>query len=453
MSDINKGGFDGKKIAESREAFKNKKEDKAAEVSQDTQHRQEHLNKVQAENRGRYSSASSSQKAITKAYREKHQDQFIQDQKIKEDKKQEDFKDFAFKKQIVETEKDKALVKNPILKSKLDLSSKQQSQTQEQRNNPKAKPPRPSLKSLLAHKGVVNKKLSYKELINLNPSLKHVSSKDLDNLQELGKVLEGQYIAELSESEAKANNRLTGGKQKAKQPSVAELFQLGDEILDLDSDELQDLVSELAEGLESDEIRDNIITVLNLFQENKPIQNQLLLYFPLPLPFAFKEIDEEFEEELEELRKENQEKDQQDETYEDDEDEDEEFEADMEAAISIHTYNFGKLMALLRFSKSLNKLEITFKGAPNAEELAIALSSNLEFELPFQTNIKERRYKTWKNKTFPNVPSDQTRASAIQTTGEPDEQFIKACKIIFSSVQKSDSEVTQFEATKEGKIV
>ena len=101
----------------------------------------------------------------------------------------------------------------------------------------------------------------------------------------------------------------------------------------------------------------------------------------------------------------------------------------------------------------MNKLEITFKGAPNAEELAIALSSNLEFELPFQTNIKERRYKTWKNKTFPNVPSDQTRASAIQTTGEPDEQFIKACKIIFSSVQKSDSEVTQFEATKEGKIV
>ncbi|NQY80413.1 MAG: hypothetical protein HRT47_08885 [Candidatus Caenarcaniphilales bacterium] len=452
MSDISKGGFDGKKIAESREAYKNKKDDKA-EVPQDTQHRQEHLNKVQAENRGRYSGASSSQKEITKAYREKHQDQFVQDQKVKEDQKKQDFKDDAFKKQVIETEKDKALVKNPILKSKLDLSAKKQSQTQEQRGNQKAKPPRPSLKSLLAHKGVVNKKMSYKELIDLNPSLKRVSSKDMDNLQELGKVLEGQYIAELAESEAKANNKLSGTKQKAKQPSVTDLFQLGDEILDLDSDELHDLVSELTEGLESEEIKNNIVSVLNLFQENKPIQNQLLLYFPLPLPFEFKDFDEEFEEELEELRKENQDKDQQDETYEEEDDEDEEFEADMEAAISIHTYNFGKLMALLRFSKSLNKLEVTFKGAPNAEELAIALSSNLEFELPFQTNIKERRYKTWKNKTFPNIPSDQTRPSIIQTTGEPDEQFIKACKVIFSSVQKSDQEVTQFEANKEGKIV
>ena len=171
------------------------------------------------------------------------------------------------------------------------------------------------------------------------------------------------------------------------------------------------------------------------------------------MPFAFKDIDEEFEEELEELRKENEEKDQQDETYEEEDEDDEEFEADTEAAISIHTYNFGKLMALIRFSKSQNKLEVTFKGAPNGEELAIALSSNLEFELPFQTSIKERRYKTWKNKSFPNIPAEQTRPSIIQTTGEPDHQFIKACKIIFSSIQKSDQEVTQFEATKEGKIV
>lgn len=452
MSDISKGGFDGKKIAESREAFKNNKEDKA-EAPQDTQHRQEHLNKVQAENRGRYSKSTSSQEAITKVYREKHQDQFSQDQKIKEDKKQKDFKDNSLKKQMIETEKDKALVKNPILKSKLDLSTKQQAQSQERSNDQKAKPPRPSLKSLLSHKGIANKKMSYKELIDLNPSLKKVSSKDVENLQELAKVLEGQYIAELAESEAKTNNKLPHSKQKIKQASLAELFQLGDEVLDLDSNELKDLVSELADGLESNEIKDNIATVLNLFQENKPIQNHLLLYFPLPLPFMFKDIDEDFEEELEELRKENQEKDQQDETYDEDEDEDEEFQADIEAVISIHTYNFGKLMALLSFSKSLNKIEISFKGAPNAEELAIALSSNLEFELPFETKIKERRYKTWKNKTFPNIPSDQTRPSIIQSKGEADEQFIKACKIIFSSVQKSDREVTQFEANKEGKIV
>ena len=240
--------------------------------------------------------------------------------------------------------------------------------------------------------------MNYKELLDLNPSLKQVSSKDLDNLQELGNVLEGQYIAEIAENEAKENSKLSNTKQSIKQPSITDLFQLGDEILDLNADEIRDLVSELASGLESEELQENISSLLNLIQDNKPIQNQLLLYFPLPLPFAFKDIDEEFEEELEELRKENEEKDQQDETYEEEDENDEEFEADTEAAISIHTYNFGKLMALIRFSKSLNKLEVTFKGAPNGEELAIALSSNLEFGLPFQTSIKERRYKTWKNK-------------------------------------------------------
>ena len=68
MSDISKGGFDGKKIAESREAYRNKKEAKS-EAAPDT-HRQEHHSKIQSENRGRYSAASSSQKSITKAYRE-----------------------------------------------------------------------------------------------------------------------------------------------------------------------------------------------------------------------------------------------------------------------------------------------------------------------------------------------------------------------------------------------
>ena len=139
--------------------------------------------KIQSENRGRYSAASSSQKSITKAYREKHQDQFVQDQKVKEDHKQKESKNDAFKKHAIATEKDKALVKNPVLKSKLDLSAKEQPTLTTQNNTNKAKPPRPSLKSLLSRKGVVNKKMNYKELLDLNPSLKQVSSKDLDNLQ------------------------------------------------------------------------------------------------------------------------------------------------------------------------------------------------------------------------------------------------------------------------------
>ena len=164
------------------------------------------------------------------------------------------------------------------------------------------------------------------------------------------------------------------------------------------------------------------------------------------------EIKEYNEEELNNLEKENQEKSDDGEDFEE-EDDDEEFEADVTAGISIFTYNFGRILALLRYSKSLSKLEISFKGDANAEELAIALSSNLEFELPIQMNIKEKRFKTWKNKSFKNLENEQTRTCQIMSEGEIDATFSKACKVIFNSIEKSDRDVTKFEKNKEGKII
>ncbi|MCH2227670.1 MAG: hypothetical protein MK033_07835 [Candidatus Caenarcaniphilales bacterium] len=447
------GGFDGKKIADNKAASKNKK-DANNDLVKDTEHRQKNLAKRQKENLvGRYANSSSSQKSITKIYRDKHKDEFSNEKK-EEVRKEESLKSFEKKRQLIETEKDKALVKNPVLKSKLDLSSKVQKQSQTNLNQEgKAKPPRPSLKSLLAPKGIVHKKMNYKELIEQNPALKGVSSVDIDNAQELGKILEGHYLLEQTTKENnKANHKLDKQRQKMKQVSLAEVFQFDYEVVGLSANELRDLISELGSDIDSEELRANIDQIVNLFQDNKPIQNHLLLFFPFPLPFEFQEIDEEFEEELNNLEKENQEKSDDGEDFEE-EDDDEEFEADVTAGISIFTYNFGRILALLRYSKSLSKLEISFKGDANAEELAIALSSNLEFELPIQMNIKEKRFKTWKNKSFKNLENEQTRTCQIMSEGEIDATFSKACKVIFNSIEKSDRDVTKFEKNKEGKII
>ena len=149
MADIGgTGNFDpkAKKISVPKSTDKKNIKPSANEV--ENNHRDTHLKKIRQENQGRYLNASDAQKFIPRASREKHLDEFSAEP-LQEDDDIDLITPFKAKE-----EKEKALIKNPLLKSKLDLISKSDKpQINDHHDHGKSKPPKPSLKSLLAPKG------------------------------------------------------------------------------------------------------------------------------------------------------------------------------------------------------------------------------------------------------------------------------------------------------------
>ncbi len=452
MADVGStGNFDPKAQKVSKSKGSDKKSDKPNPAQIENTHRETHLKQIRQENRGRYLNASDAQKFVPRASREDHIDKFSPELAGEED---EDLVT-PFK---AKEEKEKALVKNPLLKSKLDLLAKsKQNNNLDNFHDKKMKPPKPSLKSLLAPKGNIDKKMSYEELINLNPHLKKVSSVEIDNMKELQKTIEGEL--NLEKSEKLLNSKDKSNKNQELAP-LASLFDL-DEIF-FTEDFNPALLKDFLQAIISDEnspqsVQEQISDSLNFISEDNILQDFILMNLPYPFPLFFKRIDDEFEDIVEELEDENEKQNQNDETYDnegdEEDDDDEEFIPTSVAALAIETYNFVKILAILKYSKEQNKLELSFKGDINGEELAIAINSSIEFEMPLDTRIKEKRFKTWKNKFYGHIEAHDSRHVQTFIEGDNDPIFLKACNTLVHSVLRSDQDISAFEKNKGGRML
>ncbi|MFM7458445.1 MAG: hypothetical protein ACKO3R_07290 [bacterium] len=452
MADIGgTGNFDpkAKKISGAKAADKKDSKPSANEV--ENNHRDTHLKKIRKENQGRYLNASDAQKFVPRASREKHLDEFSAEP-IQEDDDTDLITPFKAKE-----EKEKALIKNPLLKSKLDLISKSgKSQIDDHHDHNKSKPPKPSLKSLLAPKGNIGSKMNYEELINLNPQLKKVSSVQIDNMKELMKTMEGEM--EHIQKEKTLEDKIT--KKESPKLPLAELFDFDELFKNFNYNDLRYSLAVLSENELEDKVKTQIENIHNALSEDNPLQNFLLLNFPYPFPLYFKALDNEFEDILDELEEENERQENSQDTYnsesedENDADEDDaEFIPDSVAALSIETYNFGKILALVKYSEELNKFELSFKGDVNGEELAIAINSNIEFALSADTRIKEKRFKTWKDKTYGQIPTSEKRKIQTFIEGEASPVFLKTCSTLVNSILQSDQAISESEKHKGGKML
>jgi hypothetical protein len=453
MADIGgTGNFDPKAKKISGPKSTNKKDAKPSANEVENSHRETHLKKIRHENQGRYLNASDAQKFVPRASREKHLDAFSPEA-VHEDDDTDLITPFKAKE-----EKEKALIKNPLLKSKLDLVSKSgTSHLNDQHDHNKSKPPKPSLKSLLAPKGNVDRKMNYDELINLNPQLKKVSSVQIDNMKELVKTMEGEmeYIKKETTSQKKT------AKEELTNPPIVELFDFNELFKNFNFNDLKYSLETLSESELEDKVKTQIEDIHNALSENNPLQNFLLLNFPYPFPLYFKELDAEFENILDELEDENEKQEKSQDTYDNesedendtDEEDDAEFIPDSIAALSLETYNFGKILALVKYSKELNKFELSFKGDINGEELAIAINSSIEFALSADTRIKEKRFRTWKNKTYGHIAASEHRKIQTFIEGESSPLFLKTCNTLVNSILRSDQEITESEKHKGGKML
>jgi len=445
MSDIGgTGKFDAKKISGSKPADK-KNTKNTGETPTENNHRETHLKQIRSENQGRYLNASDSQKFVHRVSREKHIDQFKEDQHS-EDEDLDLVTPFKAKE-----EKEKALIKNPLLKSKLDLSPKI-SRNKNSEKELKAKPPKPSLKSLLAPKGNLNNRVNYQELINLNPQLKKVSSINIDNMQELNKTLEGKR-SEAEEKQSKEKSLASSPLALTDIFNFEELFKNNK----LSGGDIHAVLESLwEEETNSPQLREQLQDTLQNLRENEPLNNYLLLNLPYPFPLYIKDIDLDFENILDELEEENEQASDDEEfngEKEEEEENSEEFIPDTIAALAVETYNFGKILVLIKYSESLNKFELSFKGDINGEELAIAMGSNIEFALPLETNIKEKRFRTWKNKSYGHIDPNSSRHIQTFIEGNASPIFLETCKTVMDSVLQSDQRITDFEKHKGGKIL
>ena len=453
MADIGgTGNFDPKAKKISGPKSTNKKEAQPSANEVENSHRETHLKKIRHENHGRYLNASDAQKFVPRASREQHLDQFSPEA-VNEDDDTDLITPFKAKE-----EKEKALIKNPLLKSKLDLVSKSdKSHLNDHHDHNKSKPPKPSLKSLLAPKGNVDRKMNYEELINLNPQLKKVSSVQIDNMKELVKTIEGEMEHIQKESTSQKSIK---DKDSPNYP-LTELFDFNELLKNFNFDDLKYSLESLSESELEDKIKTQIADIHNNLNENNPLQNFLLLNFPYPFPLYFKELDTEFEDILDELEQENERHDKNQDTYDnesedenDAEDEDDEdFTPDSIAALSLETYNFGKILALVKYSKDLNKFELSFKGDINGEELAIAINSSIEFVLSADTRIKEKRFRVWKDKTYGHIAQNEQRKIQTFIEGDASPVFLKTCNTLVNSILRSDQEISESEKHKGGKML
>ncbi|MEB3314823.1 MAG: hypothetical protein VKK32_01235 [Candidatus Melainabacteria bacterium] len=453
MADIGgTGNFDpqAKKISGPKSTSKKEAKPSANEV--ENNHRETHLKKIRHENHGRYLNASDAQKFVPRASRETHLDEFSPELS-QEDDDTDLITPFKAKE-----EKEKALIKNPLLKSKLDLVSKSnKSDLNDHQDHNKSKPPKPSLKSLLAPKGNVDRKMNYEELINLNPQLKKVSSVQIDNMKELVKTIEGEM--EHTQKEKTLENKATN-KESTSLP-LTEIFDFNELFKNFNYKDLQYSLAALSESELEDKVKTQIENTHNALSEDNPLQNFLLLNFPYPFPLYFKELDSEFEDILDELEEENERQEKNQDTYDNesedendgDEEDDAEFIPDSVAALSLETYNFGKILALVKYSKDLNKFELSFKGDINGEELAIAINSSIEFTLSADTRIKEKRFRTWKDKAYGHIATNEQRKIQTFIEGEANPVFLKTCCTLVNSILRSDQEISESEKHKGGKML
>jgi hypothetical protein len=73
--------------------------------------------------------------------------------------------------------------------------------------------------------------------------------------------------------------------------------------------------------------------------------------------------------------------------------------------------------------------------------------------LSAETRIKEKRFKTWKDKTYGHIPINEKRKIQTFIEGETSPIFLKTCNTLVNSILRSDQEISESEKHKSGKML
>ena len=69
------------------------------------------------------------------------------------------------------------------------------------------------------------------------------------------------------------------------------------------------------------------------------------------------------------------------------------------------------------------------------------------------TRIKEKRFRTWKDKAYGHIARNEQRKIQTFIEGEANPVFLKTCCTLVNSILRSDQEISESEKHKGGKML
>lgn len=337
--------------------------------------------------------------------------------------------------------------KNTVLAAKLQNRGNRNNLNNSSKAD-KKKPPKPSIRMLLAPQGApINPR---KRLTNIPRRLQGFIDPKVDTLEELQKILGSKPANEdprLINQYAKKLLKYDAIRSQYK--SVAQIIGLDEEAIFNNKRAFFMKLVQLNKSKDFDPEFKSFISelVMNLQQPNMDMLKPLtILFFPFPIPYLFLEPDEEFYEDEEELLGEDYDHDYDDDSdksdhdkEEDEEDDTESEKANVDASISVKTLNYGKLHLKLDYNTETKKMSLKIKGNSNAEDLAIAIESSLEAALDSSDHtVQSSELKLWHDNV---LRVTESRELKLKSSGYLDAIFLKACNSILSTIHKNDREL------------
>jgi hypothetical protein len=331
--------------------------------------------------------------------------------------------------------------KNTILAAKLQNRAKNKSSNQLSKTD-KKKPPKPSIRMLLAPQGApINPR---KRLTGLPRRLQSFVDLRINTLEALQEALASRPAVEDPRLISQyAKKLLKYDAMRSEYKSVAQLLGLNEDAIFTNKRAFFMKLVQLNKRDDFDPDFKSFISslIMELQQPQTDMLKPLtLLFLPFPLPYLFLEPDEEFYADEDELLEDSY--DEEEDTSGEDGDEDEEqeeSEPDLAASIAVSTLNYGKLQMKLDYDSSSNKMKLKIKGDSIAEDLAIAIESNLEAALEsLDTGVNSVELKLWHDNV---LRITESRTLQLKSYGSLNPIFLRACNSILSTISKNDRDL------------
>lgn len=467
VENIGQGPIDPSKIIDLRPK---KQDSKQANVEQG----QSGHDATAKENKQLYSKAAQSQQEVI-ANQKGSESKALENQSSKQNQAKAEQSD----KQLPSGLNKEYVIENPKLYS--ELKTRGQKKKLPSGDKDKKNPPKMSLRTRLSPKGAINPKENLGEIPGRLKSVKDFNK--MSQLEEAVRMLESRLPHEDPNLITQYAQKLLSENQEMRNmKSLAQLLNLDESIAAKSPLEIRTLLEEV---LRSPELNPDLIDALSkliglLEQNTSTLRPLILLFLPYPFPFIDLNLDDEFLEDEEELlddefADELKEDESEEEGLEDDEQEDEfdqdeseedlqkiinadqgsstrqalRINPDVEASISVRTHNFGKLHFHLVHDETINKFKLSIKGHEDAEDLACAIESNLEF-CAKGANFVQDEVRQWHDNV---LQITESRIMQVNSKGQLNENFMRACNSIMETILENDFEIREEEFEAEYNIL
>ena len=298
----------------------------------------------------------------------------------------------------------------------------------------KKKPPKMSLRTKLMPKRPINPK---RPLPDIPGRLKSTTVNDpRKQLRDAVNILDQRAAYEDPNLISQYAKKLLKGGMDIENKSLAAIFGFDESLADLDMEALRTYAeSKLSSTELSEELKLMLGEAINQINqsETQTLKPFIQLFFPLPFPFMFLEIDDEVWRDDEELLSDDEEGEE-DEDSDEEEDEDDEFNPETEAKIAINTLNYGKLHMNLQYDSKESRFKLSVKGDEIAQDLIDIVESNLDLGLE-ESELSQNQLKIWHDNV---LRITETRTLQINSEGKLNSEFLKACNIILKSIADND---------------